>query len=543
MSRKMCIKDTTVQVSTSLTPCDPQKNPVLIIGQLKHLQLLNFADISAKLGNRVTETVWSNGVKGLQPSPTDCVSLYLNLCSVAALPTRVTRHNTNSRAHHITKIVRSHTVAADEEYIVLVCERRDVYASVCAVARAYSLYSRKSSVVNSDRKQTITIEVILAGSDTEELSAQDLVVLDAAIFGIRLAACIVDTPAQEMTTTAFIEEIESVGSKLNIVPVVIQGEELKKRGFGGLWGVGKAAECPPALVILSHTPPGASQNIAWVGKGIVYDTGGLSMKTKTTMPGMKRDCGGAAGILGAFYVAVKSGFDQNLHAVFCLAENAVSPKATKPDDIHTLYSGRSVEINNTDAEGRLVLGDGVVYAYKDLKCDTILDMATLTGAQATATGKYHAAVVSNNDELEQCAVRAGRVSGELAHALPYCPELHFPEFASVVADMKNSAADRNNASSSCAGLFIAAQLGFDFSGLWLHIDMAAPVYLGERATGYGVGLLPCIFGEHSQSKLLRSLSTPLPSASSANTNNNEESGPQNDRMQQEQPSTKKTRLE
>ena len=104
------------------------------------------------------------------------------------------------------------------------------------------------------------------------------------------------------------------------------------------------------------------------------------------MPGMKRDCGGAAGILGAFYLAVTAGFRENLHAIFCLAENAVGPTATKPDDIHTLYSGRSVEINNTDAEGRLVLGDGVVFASQDLHCNTILDMATLTGAQGTATG-------------------------------------------------------------------------------------------------------------------------------------------------------------
>lgn len=120
------------------------------------------------------------------------------------------------------------------------------------------------------------------------------------------------------------------------------------------------------------------------------------------MPGMKRDCGGAAGILGAFYAAVKANFSHNLHAVFCLAENAVGPDATKyvnqticlietaykqilyfsrPDDIHTLYSGRTVEINNTDAEGRLVLADGVAYAHRDLKADIILDMATLTGAQ------------------------------------------------------------------------------------------------------------------------------------------------------------------
>ena len=99
------------------------------------------------------------------------------------------------------------------------------------------------------------------------------------------------------------------------------------------------------------------------------------------MPGMKRDCGGAAGVLGAFYVAVKNGFKDNLHCVLCLAENSVGPLATRPDDVHTMYSGKTVEINNTDAEGRLVLADGVAYAAKDLNCDVVLDMATLTGAQ------------------------------------------------------------------------------------------------------------------------------------------------------------------
>merc|ERR1712136_421546 len=153
------------------------------------------------------------------------------------------------------------------------------------------------------------------------------------------------------------------------------------QGFGGIYGVGKAAVNPPALAVLSYKPKGATRTVAWVGKGIVYDTGGLSIKGKTAMPGMKRDCGGAAAILG----------------VFRLAENSVGPLATRPDDIHTLYSGRTVEINNTDAEGRLVLADGVVYAHKDLKADIILDMATLTGGQGVATGKYHAAVLSNQE--------------------------------------------------------------------------------------------------------------------------------------------------
>jgi len=248
-------------------------------------------------------------------------------------------------------------------------------------------------------------------------------------------------------------------------------------------------------------------NIAWVGKGIVYDTGGLSIKGKTAMPGMKRDCGGAAGILGAFYAAVSQGFEQNLHAIFCLAENSVSDRATRPDDIHILYSGRSVEINNTDAEGRLVVSDGVVYAKKDLKADIIVDMCTLTGAQGISTGRSHAAHLTNSEEWEGKASTAGRKSGDLTFPLVYCPEFHYPEFNSAVADMKNSVADRSNAQSSCAGLFINAHLGFDYPGIWLHVDMAAPSHVGERASGYGVALLNALFFEHVNSNMLKYMST------------------------------------
>lgn len=192
---------------------------------------------------------------------------------------------------------------------------------------------------------------------------------------------------------------------------------------------------------------------------------------------------------------------------------------------------RTVEINNTDAEGRLVLADGVVYASRDLSADIILDMATLTGAQVCerlapkehfptravqkprpspfpqgiSTGKYHAAVMTNSEQWEMACVRAGRSSGDLAHPLVYCPELHFSEFTSAVADMKNSVAvsggragtgapapfslilslvwcfflfwqDRENAQSSCAGLFIGSHLGFDWPGIWVHVDIASPVH-------------------------------------------------------------------
>lgn len=388
----------------------------------------------------------------------------------------------------------------------MVCERSEVFASACAIARAFPLFTRRSSASRRVDKKSVAIEFLIVGQNNGPMEVTTLKCLESATEGVRLAARIVDTPCNEMNTDHFVEEIAAVGKELGITPKIIRDEELKERGFGGIYGVGKAAEHPPAMVILSHTPEGATQTIAWVGKGIVYDTGGLSIKGKTTMPGMKRDCGGAAAVLGAFKAAVKQGFKDNLHALFCLAENSVGPNATRPDDIHLLYSGKTVEINNTDAEGRLVLADGVSYALKDLNADIILDMATLTGAQGIATGKYHAAVLTNSEEWEMACVKAGRKCGDLVHPLVYCPELHFNEFSSAVADMKNSVADRENAQSSCAGLFIASHIGFDWPGVWVHVDIASPVHAGERATGFGVALLLSLFGRASEDPLLNMVS-------------------------------------
>ncbi|KAL1493754.1 hypothetical protein ABEB36_009448 [Hypothenemus hampei] len=497
---------------SGLTKSDPQNVPILIVGQVKHLTRVPFNDIRPKLDPRVSEETYQLAVSSLHPSPTDSRSLWLNLATIAALPVKCSRHNTPSRAHSITKIIQSSVYGDADECIVIICEPQDVYASACAVARAFPLYSRKSLAQSSElEKATITIEfLIMEDNNTVQLKDDELKCIEYAANGIRLAAKIVDTPCNEMTVDDFLTIVKTVGAELNITPKIIRDQELEKKGFGGIYGVGKAAKVPPALAVLSYTPEKATQTIAWVGKGIVYDTGGLSLKGKTAMPGMKRDCGGAAGILGAFYAAVQSGFTENLHAVFCLAENSVGPNATRPDDIHTLYSGRTVEINNTDAEGRLVLSDGVAYANKDLKANVILDMATLTGAQGIATGKYHGAFLTNNGDWESTIQEAGLTSGDLVFPLPFCPELHFPEFNSVVADMKNSVSDRNNAQASCAGLFIASHLGFDYPGTWIHVDMAYPVHSGERATGYGVSLLTTLFGSFSNQSLLRSIAPVIP---------------------------------
>lgn len=185
-----------------------------------------------------------------------------------------------------------------------------------------------------------------------------------------------------------VEDLRSQGHDVGIN--IIRGDDLVTLGLNGLYGVGKSATHPSCLIHLSYTPPVVGEgtptkSICLVGKGITYDTGGLSLKTKEGMPGMKRDMGGSAGVFFAFRSLVLDGANlassspTPIHALLCIAENGIGPDATRPDDVHVLYSGKTVEINNTDAEGRLVLSDGVAYAAKNLNPEYIIDMATLTG--------------------------------------------------------------------------------------------------------------------------------------------------------------------
>jgi len=211
------------------------------------------------------------------------------------------------------------------------------------------------------------------------------------------------------------------------------------------------------------------------------------------MPGMKSDMAGAAAVLAAFAAAVRLRAPVRLTAALALAENAVGPTALRPDDVLKMLSGRTVEVNNTDAEGRLVLADALAWVVRNRTPDEVLDIATLTGAQSMATGKRQGALYCNREELERRACRAGRASGDLVHPLPYIPEFFRKEFSSTVADMKNSVKNRQNAQSSCAGQFIGNHI-LRYQGGWLHVDMAGPAVLSGRATGFGVGLLLTLLG-------------------------------------------------
>jgi probable aminopeptidase NPEPL1 len=171
---------------------------------------------------------------------------------------------------------------------------------------------------------------------------------------------------------------------------------------------------------MSHIPAGKENepSVCLVGKGIVFDTGGLSIKVPPGMCGMKSDMGGSAAVFGAFEALVDQNFSAcPVHALLCIAENSVDERAARPDDVHIMLSGKSVELNNTDAEGRLVLGDGVNYAARYLKPAAIVDIATLTGAQLVCTGRRHAAIFASDEGLDQIAHSAGVKTGDLTYPM------------------------------------------------------------------------------------------------------------------------------
>ena len=234
------------------------------------------------------------------------------------------------------------------------------------------------------------------------------------------------------------------------------------------------------------------------GKSIMFDAGGYSLKDKQSIIGMKFDMGGGAGILHTFInLVAKCNPRVNIVALLPIAYNGISATAYQNDDIIEMHSGKFVEINNTDAEGRLCIADCVSYASGMLKADYIFDLCTLTGAQGMTTGMHHAAMYANDENLERIAVKVGKSSGDLVTPVVYAPEVHKNQFKSSVADMTNSVGNRYDAQVSCAGYFIEAHLDEDWNGKFMHIDCACLNNFNystwSRYPGFGVPFFGTMF--------------------------------------------------
>ncbi len=267
-------------------------------------------------------------------------------------------------------------------------------------------------------------------------------------------------------------------------------KELEKNGMNGLLAVGASSCCEPALLTLNYAPQGARRAVALVGKGITFDAGGLNLKPGNSMEEMKSDMAGAAVILGVMNAVARLGLPVRVTGLAALAENLPGRRAYKPGDVVTYANKKTVEIVNTDAEGRLVLADALIVASR-MKPDMIIELSTLTGAIVSALGDSYAGLFCRNKKLSASLMQAAEASGELLWEMPL-PAEYRESITSKVADLKN--ANYQGASSIKAGLFLA-----EFAGKapFAHIDIAGTAFLSkpnfclasEGATGFGVRLL------------------------------------------------------
>jgi leucyl aminopeptidase len=284
--------------------------------------------------------------------------------------------------------------------------------------------------------------------------------------------------AQELAS-----EHEAVGAE------VLGRAEIAAKAMGGLVAVSQGTEEEPKLIVLRYEGGGDGPTLGFVGKGVTFDTGGISLKPSASMHEMKMDMSGAAAVLEAVGAIAELGLALNLVAVVPSTENMPSGTAIKPGDVITQYNGKTVEVNNTDAEGRLILADALAYAV-ELGAERIVDLATLTGAVLMALGSTYAAVISNDDDLAGEVERAGEVTGELVWRLPLHPE-YKNLTRGTVADLTNASAKRK-AGTIYAGSFLEEFVG---ETPWAHVDIAGTAwdvgraYTGNDASGFGVRLL------------------------------------------------------
>ena len=270
---------------------------------------------------------------------------------------------------------------------------------------------------------------------------------------------------------------------------VLGREEIAAKEMGGLVAVSQGSAEEPKLIVMRYAGGGSGPTLGIVGKGVTFDTGGISLKPSASMHEMKMDMSGAAAVLEAVGAIAELGLAVELLAVVPATENMPSGTAIKPGDVITQYNGKTVEVNNTDAEGRLILADALAYAV-ELGAERIVDLATLTGAVLMALGSTYAGLVCNDDELAGEVEAAGRESGELVWRLPLHPE-YLELMKGTVADLTNTGAKRK-AGTITAGSFLAEAVG---ETPWAHVDIAGTAwdvgrpYTGNDASGFGVRLL------------------------------------------------------
>jgi leucyl aminopeptidase len=296
---------------------------------------------------------------------------------------------------------------------------------------------------------------------------------------VAVARDLVNTPPADLTPRDLAAEAERAAAACGLACEVLGEKELAEQGYGGIVGVGQGSVNPPRLARLEYSHPAAERTVVFAGKGITFDSGGLSLKPSASMEIMKSDMGGAAAVLGAMLAIAALRPSVHVIGYMPLAENMPSGTAQRPSDVLTIYGGKTVEVLNTDAEGRLVLADVLVRAADDEPA-LLVDVATLTGSQLIALGNRVSGVMASDDATLEAVADAARRAGETIWPMPLPDELR-KSLDSTIADIANVAPDKN-AGMLVAGIFLRE---FVPNGVrWAHLDIAGPAFNDAAPYGY-----------------------------------------------------------
>ena len=344
------------------------------------------------------------------------------------------------------------------------------------------------------KPQEISLKDIFLASDnfndSETIFNEALIVANATCF----TRDIVNTAPQELNPQTLAQLAEKLARDNSLECNVLQEKDLEKENMGSMLAVGRASVHGSALIHLSYKPTNPKKIISLVGKGLTYDSGGLSLKPAASMVTMKMDKAGACSVLGMIKAVSELKLDIEVHAFIGAVENMIGGNAYKPDDVLVSRSGTTIEVRNTDAEGRLVLADVLTYAQDTVKADCIFDFATLTGACMVALGQYTTGLMGHSHKLKHDLSKAATASGELMGSLPFNKHLK-KLLKSEIADISN-VASKPYGGAITAGMFLDNFIQEENKNKWMHFDIAGSAYTespwdcnGYGATGSSVRLM------------------------------------------------------
>ena len=373
----------------------------------------------------------------------------------------------------------------------------DVEGATRAVVEGAVLGGYEFRTYKTDEDEGVDCESVdVVGADPDELVAA-VVLAEATI----LARDWVNTPARDQSPASYASEIADAATEAGVEVEVWDLSRIEEENLGALLGVAAGSDRDPRLVALDYSPEGAETHLALVGKGITFDTGGLSLKTAKFMEEMKDDMAGSAAVVAATIAIARLALPIRITCISPLTDNAVGGDATRPGDVLRPVDGPTIEVTNTDAEGRLILADGLGLARRH-DPDLIVDVATLTGASKVALGEKVAAVFASEPELASRVLEAASRAGEHLWEMPLFQDYR-KMLDSNVADMKNSTGSRYGGAIAAA-LFLSEYAG---DGPWAHLDIAGPARATETAgeqvkggSGFGVRTLVELARDLSESE-------------------------------------------